>query len=70
MTQRVTLYLESELHQEVVSSKPRALSMSTYCALLIEQAMSQKTEEDPNSSGLKALYEHLKAMDAKSIRRE
>jgi len=70
MTQRVTLYLESELHQEVVDSKPRALSMSTYCALLIEQAMSQEIEEEPDSSGLKAFYEHLKAMDANAWRRE
>ena len=39
MTKRITLTLAPELLEEVVKAKPKALSLSTYCALLVERGM-------------------------------
>jgi hypothetical protein len=43
MPKRITLTLAAELLDEVAKAKPKALSLSTWCALLVEQAMREAT---------------------------
>ena len=39
MAQRVNLFLEDDFAESVKAKKPRSLSLSSFCALLIEQAL-------------------------------
>ena len=41
MPKRITLTLAPELLDEVAKAKPKALSLSTWCALLVEAALKQ-----------------------------
>lgn len=41
MTKRITLTLAPELLEELARSKPRALSLSSWCALLVEKGIEQ-----------------------------
>ena len=45
MTQRITLYLEDGFAKELRDTKPRSLSLSAWCALLIEDRYApEKTQ--------------------------
>jgi|TARA_R110000803_G_scaffold90519_1_gene157935 hypothetical protein len=45
MTQRVSLYLENDFAEELRDSKPKALSLSAWCALLAERALAKELQE-------------------------
>ena len=40
MAQRITLTLASELLEGVKAAKPKALSLASFCALLVEEGLS------------------------------
>jgi len=55
MAKRITLTLAPELLEEVVKAKPKALSLSTYCALLVEKGMTAPEMESLSVSSPSAL---------------
>jgi hypothetical protein len=45
MAQRITLTLAPELLEGVKAAKPKALSLASFCALLVEEGLSRQAPE-------------------------
>ena len=48
MAQRITLTLAPELLEGVKAAKPKALSLASFCALLVEAGLSSGTRSGEN----------------------
>lgn len=55
MTKRITLTLAPELLDELARSKPRALSLSSWCALLVEAGLGRESADTPETGLAKGL---------------
>lgn len=55
MAQRITLTLTPELLEGVKAAKPKALSLASFCALLVEAGLGRESADAPESGLAKGL---------------